>query len=337
MRRIVLLLLGLLWGSLAFHNGGVREFIFAFLVASPLVLGAFITGSRSVAAKYIRWLCFALLMVQSAYWIYGVWTIPFGLLTGFGAMVLVFPGSESAKKLHWSVELIVVGLFVWWGWFHNPLPSDKEMIDHFNAHRAEFEQLVKGYRDFRQSSVFYEKSSPEVMALTSKLGVCCLHDFGDEWVPYPYSERAARFREGRISRSADPKIRPRLATPEDWQREMPELFEGVPPITDLSHLKRQIAYVVVKPGTIGNPDERYILRLGLTRGGIYKAYWHFPQAPRIQDQRLAEPTQTRDGKPTIKLRERVFDSLDTFPFHWSDNECLLRSIAPQWFLAMCQP
>lgn len=381
MRRLVLLLLGLLWGSLVFHNGGAREFMFAFLVASPLVLGAFTVGSRHIAAKYLRWLCFALLMAQSAYWFYGVWTFLFSLPTGFGAMVLVWPESESAKKLHWSVELIVVGLFIWWGWFHNPLPSDKEMIDHFNAHRAEFEQLVRGYRDFRrylptaedseQSKQIREQEAqlkrenkltpearraidearrqlikkfgpdygmlPEVMALTSKLGVCCLDDIGYSWVPDPYSERAARFREGLNTRSADPKIRPRLSTPEDWQRDLPELFEGVPPITDWMHLNRHIGYVIVRPATFGKPDTSYILRLGLTIGGIYKAYWHFPQVPRIQDQRLAEPTQTRHGKPTIKLRERVFDSLDTFPFHWAESECLLRPIDPQWFLAICQP
>jgi hypothetical protein len=117
---------------------------------------------------------------------------------------------------------------------------------------------------------------------------------------------------------------------------MPELFKGVPPITDWEHLNQQIGYMVVRLGTFNRPDTRYTLRLGLKLGGIYKAYWHFPQVPQIQDQRLAEPTQTMDGKPTIKLRERVFDSLDSFPLHWAKHECLLRRIDPQWFLAMCQ-
>jgi hypothetical protein len=32
-----------------------------------------------------------------------------------------------------------------WNWFVSPLPSDEYMIEHFNQHRAEYEELVAGY------------------------------------------------------------------------------------------------------------------------------------------------------------------------------------------------
>jgi hypothetical protein len=53
-------------------------------------------------------------------------------------------------------SVVAITLLVSLGYYllvvRNPLPSDDEMIQHFNAHRAEIEELVRRYRIFDPDS-----------------------------------------------------------------------------------------------------------------------------------------------------------------------------------------
>jgi len=68
-------------------------------------------------------------------------------------------------------------------------------------------------------------------------------------------------------------------------------------------------------------------------GGIYwKQYVYFPAVPTIKQGRLLRAAPMTEKVPGY----RVLDSLDTPPVDWKRAECLLRAIAPQWFLRLCR-
>jgi hypothetical protein len=77
------------------------------------------------------------------------------------------------RYLGWIVAgiwILIVSSFIWYQWFHVPFPNDKQMIEHLNTHRTEYEYLVNGYRNHRERGVFYHTSSEEVLQLMKKLG-----------------------------------------------------------------------------------------------------------------------------------------------------------------------
>lgn len=44
-----------------------------------------------------------------------------------------------------AMLLLITSTTFAWNWFVSPLPSDESMIEHFNKHRAEYEDLASGY------------------------------------------------------------------------------------------------------------------------------------------------------------------------------------------------
>jgi hypothetical protein len=69
---------------------------------------------------------------------------------------------------------------------------------------------------------------------------------------------------------------------------------------------------------------------------IRKAYWHFPQPPRMENGWLLEPGYDMQDRPVSRKAHRVFDSLDDFPPAWKRGECVLKPIDAHWFIAMCR-
>jgi len=172
MRRLLLLLLAFGWGILVFW--GIYDLIYVLaegdlpigdilysaipvvlLFTLPLLVGAAVVNAEAGWRLLLRWSCAVLLVVQVlVVLILGI--VPPALPPLLGAYLLLRP-KASTLRLHWrqwllnaTLPLICLGLLVWWQYFHFPLPSDAAMTAHFNEHRAEFEQLVKGYRDFRR-------------------------------------------------------------------------------------------------------------------------------------------------------------------------------------------
>jgi hypothetical protein len=221
----------------------------------------------------LRWVCAGLLALEIGFlfitWLGIIFMMPLLL----GIMLLMWPEisgqplnppskrqlSKEEKKQRNKIRLqfCLIGVIsltwiIWRGWFYNPLPSDDEMIRNFNENRAEFEQLVQEYRNFRYQEGdehTYYAATDGAKRLMEKLNVSNPQHAGFGWFPDPYSSRATKFRKGRdiaakikwgkITHSPYPDIRP-LAGPEDWKQVMPEVFEGVPPITSSNHLEQHV-------------------------------------------------------------------------------------------------
>lgn len=234
---------------------------------------------------------------------------------------------------------IGTGLFVWLQWFHNPLPSDETLIKHFNEHRAEFEQLMKGVRNYRLQVPPYI-DTPEGKALSERLKIYAADGAGPMvWFPDPYSEKIARLRGQYYGHSVKNVVRRTSQEQVDyWKHNVPELFEGAAPITMPWQIDRLAGPVRMGVGTIRqralfvNTASRLATRLN----PIYKAYWHFPQQPRVENGRLLVPDYDLQDRPVTPGGYRVYGSLDTYPPAWKPGECVLKRIDAHWFIAMCQ-
>lgn len=259
-----------------------------------------------------------------------------------------------------TVLAIGTVLFVWLQWFHNPLPSDETLIKHFNEHRAEFEQLVQGVRNYRRQDVFYNNSA-EGKELAGKLRIGQIK-VGGFWYPDPYSERIARlkvqYRGGHTYEGMEKNKRTLHEMVDFWKVNMPEMFAGMVTVTEPWQMEYLTGVVDFGIGTNGNGGflENSVLRLATFPNPIAKKYWHFPQPPRVKNGWLLAPrcylpdcpgldkySKERldkyfdvDGNVVTHKDYRVFDSLDDYPPAWKRGECVLRRIDPHWFIAMCQ-
>lgn|GEM_PF-3241069 len=182
-----------------------ESFRWALGLASPILFAAIFAGHGEGVERVLRWLC--VLALGGEVVLLGItWLSPYlALLPGGAAVLLVY--SEWAEQLAararqrragepWSRRYLrraavtgLVALGVWWGWFRNPLPSDEEMIAHFQAHRAEFEELVGLYRNYRRppGGKRIWGNLPEMRQRRENLGVRRVVEQLGYWLPEPYS------------------------------------------------------------------------------------------------------------------------------------------------------
>lgn len=184
--------------------------------------------------------------------------------------------------------------------FMRSVPSDEEMLAHFQAHRSEMQALVDHYRSYSWPLDGSERWEmlPEVVDLLKRARIDYVAYELGTWLSDPYSkESAQRLREmtGTTSIRANHK-----------QGTLKLDIQG-----------KQTGVVWVRFG-----HSAYVL----------KDFYNFPVAPRIDSGKLLLPFGL-DGKPIGAYR--VMDTLDRFPKDWSKGECLLRAIDEKWFLRLC--
>jgi hypothetical protein len=179
--------------------------------------------------------------------------------------------------------------------FFRSLPSDEEMIENFNKHRADFERLVHIYREDLSvaSEVGHLIPTPEIEAVMDRINVVEVYDDGSVWLPPdPYAKEAESRADLWIkAASKDPAAR---------------TLSGV-----------RLAYAhgrVIRP--------KYLV-------SAWKDYYYVPFVPTIQNRELRIPGGGSDGPA------RVLPTLDTYPPHFKPLECVYRQISPQWFIRMC--
>ena len=212
--------------------------------------------------------------------------------------------SSTKKALGIGAWTLLV-LLIWCGAYYlviarNPLPGDEEMITHFQAHRADFEEVVRRYRSFDAGP----DGSPGDWAVQEGTPVLLKraglrkHIFGTSplWFPDPYSQEAASLLRKKIEEHGF------------------QLF-------------REYGALVLRP----SPKKRF-RAMNLHYVTVWKDFMFFPEVPRIENGELLWPINTRGN---YAKRRRVLPSLDDFPDHWKDYECVLRKIEPQWFIRMC--
>lgn len=224
-----------------------------------------------------------------------------------------------------------------WGW--NPLPSDEEMIENFKTHRSDFEEAVRRYREYQfgngknESNWFQEG---DTLNIFNRAGIHHIDDQLGIWLPNPYAVETALkvdeiFKEfGEIS--AHDKYN------QDFSRVM--FYK--------KHSTLKIG--PTKNPRTGNPETDSSVgysQVTIFFGSIWKDYVYFPEAPKVENGWLLYPLQTtlrksddttyheKEKVMTWQDKERVFSSLNSFPFHWRRYECIYREIEPQWYLRMC--
>jgi len=221
---------------------------------------------------------------------------------------------------------VIVGIclfLVWWS-RRVPLPSDEEMIAHFQAHRAEFEELVRRYRTFAERENWPELKWPREEEGTKELlrqaKVTRVNYLSlGYWLPGPYSLATAR----QVKEMND-------ACFQDAKRQGAG-GEKTKFSTDCR--LRGYQYGVLE----FDPESRYARRFSLKRlslrfGTVWKTYLHFPEPPRIEDGYLLGPMET-DG--TYRDKKRAFSSLDYYPLNLKMDECVYRPIDVHWFITLC--
>ncbi|MDL2275706.1 hypothetical protein LJC22_06235 [Desulfosarcina sp. OttesenSCG-928-G10] len=224
-------------------------------------------------------------------------------------------------KKTWIFVGVLMGivLFLLWHSRRVPLPTDEEMIAHFEAHRAEFEELVLRYRTFAEREHWPELKWPndeeKTRQLTRKAGIASINYLSLlYWLPEPYSLSTAQqvqaikdecFQEWEQHSMSDKKTAPKCRL-DGYQYGVLEFSTILPNKGYHAHSWRYVA--------------------------VWKQYLHFPEPPKIEQGYLFGPMQ-KDGQ--YGYRKRVFSSLNTYPSDWKDYECVYRRINTHWFIRLC--
>lgn len=221
------------------------------------------------------------------------------------------PGKRR-KWLWWALSspLILVVVFYLYvdhrefTLFINPLPSDEKMIAHFQAHRDEFETLVKNYQAFIPT---LEKPIFEILenkALMKKAAIRWVSQKGATWFPNPYSAEAAKQFEALRKRAG---------------------ANGL----EFSHPYKSIGFSMEEQ-PLGRSDRAVLLFSGLQ--WVIKDFMYIPEIPKIEGGRLWNPVTTGGN---LKWSHRAFSSLNSYPPGWKVGECVFRQFEPHWFIRMC--
>lgn len=208
---------------------------------------------------------------------------------------------RSGRNWGAAVFAAVVALEVWPLWFDNKLPRDEEMIAHFRAHRAEFEELVTLYRNYRPlpSDPPAWDDIQEIKARRERIGVRYVTEQLGIWLPNPYSPETGKLileliHSHQFGRSEDRRYKTLKITP---------------------------------------ADRRYYWMASFRYGTIWKDYNHFPEAPKVENGQLWTSIDDRGRSDSMGL---VLESLNAFPPNWEKGDCVYRPIEPKWFIRMCR-
>ncbi|MBM4328954.1 MAG: hypothetical protein FJ118_17545 [Deltaproteobacteria bacterium] len=179
------------------------------------------------------------------------------------------------------------------------LPTDEEMIAHFQKHRTDFERLVQIYREDpslpnRWGMVDYHELHPKEQAIMARVGVNGMRGDWQSWVPPdPYSVEAQK----------------QVATLGLFREAQKGTSEG-----------RKFSGVIL---SYAHPP---VIRLNADLAWVFKGYYYTPLVPKIENGRLKKP----DGG------ERIFPTLNTYPSWLICGNCVLKQFEPQWFIRLCQ-
>jgi hypothetical protein len=213
-------------------------------------------------------------------------------LTGL-AMVVV-----TAVTLYLGLAFFV--LFVDFGWepFRSP-PTDEEMIAHFHKHRADFEQLVQIYREYRSlpnrgGMVGFDEPPPKIKAIMDRINVSGMEGDWEVWLPPdPYTE------EARHEVKASGLLRKAQLGHADGRK-----FSGV--ILRYAH--------------------QPVRRLEGHWPRVFKGYYYTPFPAKVEKGLLKKPERA----------EWIVPTLDTYPAKLIPGNCVYRQFEPQWFIRMCE-
>jgi hypothetical protein len=181
----------------------------------------------------------------------------------------------------------------------NPLPSDEQMIEHFQKHRSDIEELVRRYRSYSTEpdvdhSTWFRKG--DTMDIMEQARIDWLAH-GAIWLPNPYSIESAKLIKD-----------------------------------DIKHGEGNMLFNKYGGLMVSLLPRKYYSKFHLRYLKIWKDIYFIPEVPRIEDDELLWPFNTR-GKYTA--RRRILSSLNGFPENWKAHECVFKQIETHWFLRLC--
>jgi len=202
-----------------------------------------------------------------------------------------------------------------------PLPSDQEMIDHFYAHKEEFEKLAESAREYDE----HWENRPEVLEWREKSGIDVI--IGGSG--YPWDDPRARIRENK---------------PEDY---VPGYF--VHPINArIANHKHIRDTLVIKMKDRERYYQNYIFNGDLN----WKDYIYFKKERVINEYGKIKWRTTKHPQDYGGPQYHVLPSLDNIkqfriwhpvkkmysPTHpkWDATVCVVRPVTPHWFLRRCR-
>ena len=250
---------------------------------------------------------------------------------------------KTKKYILWGLAIIgilLVGISVrlFFVLQHNPLLKDEELLRNFTIHRAEFEQLLKGFRNYRAKGNPYDDSSLEVKSLMQKVGVSKISQAGKFgiWYPNPYSDHTLQVQSSFMGRPVG-KIPTHEEIITTLRRELPATFDDVVPVKPGENLFRVTMGTIFYLGSEPTGDSWGKTTLRYLGSYINKGYCYFPQPPRVEDGHLIEARyDPKTRRYIVRPGHRVFSSLDKYPSKWKDGEYVLKRIDNHWFLFMCR-
>lgn len=232
---------------------------------------------------------------------------------------------SKAMGIALAVFLCLMGCNYYLLLIRNPLPSDEEMVANFKAHRADFVEAVRRYREYPADYTPWDwYKEGDTLELFKRAGIDSIEHVSSVWLPDPYAVETAV------------KVRRELLRAKDYS-----LFD-------------RYGELRIQPATtprIEHPDRgdhRRHYRGSPLFGVIWKEYYFFPQAPRIENGLLLGPLSIvgrgahgavfheKEGVATAhQFTARVLPTLNRLPRKWQGYECVYRRIEPQWFIGMC--
>ncbi|MGH8603269.1 MAG: hypothetical protein ACREXR_11010 [Gammaproteobacteria bacterium] len=214
----------------------------------------------------------------------------------------------------YALPAALLAFSIWVLFFVNPLPSDEELITHFQEHRQDIETLIQTYYIAPeplpgQSRVQWDASS-EVQAIKLRAGVGRIHQTKGYWTPDPYSFEWADKKKQLIdanTRESATALRNMEALQVDMH--------------DSRYFQRSFRY----------PLDYY----------IWKSLLYIPAVARTHDSKLWPGVSWNTLAPQTpeqyeKSADRLLPDLTNYPQDWKKGECVYRKLDTHWFIRMCR-
>lgn len=202
---------------------------------------------------------------------------------------------------------------IWFLFFVNPLPSDEELIAHFQEHRQDLETLIQAYYSAPeplpgQPRVQWD-ASPEIQAIKQRAGVARVNNTMGWWTPDPYSFEWAEKLLQIDAGTAEGRYALRQ-------------FEALQvDILDSRYSQRPLRY----------PADYH----------IWKSLLYIPAVARTHESKLWPGVSWNKLAPQTqeeyeKSADRLLPDLTNYPRNWKKGECVYRQLDIHWFIRMCR-
>jgi hypothetical protein len=346
MRKILLLALSVIWGAFVFLPGSVllgQAMLRTFVAILPMLVAIFLVNDgdrrwrRNLRRSYGTVMPIFIVVINAG----SLLSIPY-ILTG---ILLVWPEIRTTRIRTRVVATGFVCLLLGglaginiWRWHHVPLPSDQEMIQHFERSRATFEELAQKFRNCRGCGRFIHESSPEIYALMKKAGV---DDIGEasgqfgRWYPDPYSEETLEVLKYIYIRPLDEFLDSEEIMAILRMR-LPTLFEGVAPLNDVLDVAQVTSPVRFDLGPDPDNPQWGITTIRYPDSFMKKGFCYYPHPPRIENGHILATGYSLTDKAYTRPGIRVFPSLDDYSADLQRYECVVKPIDTQWFIYLCR-